>query len=298
MEKASLHLLHAWREHSAPVYAVCKGREDETIFSASGDCFVVEWNIRTLQQAPFAVKLEHPAYSVLYVPINQTLWIGNSRGGIHVIDVMAKKEIKLFATHEGGVFDIVLDAHRQQIYAAGGDGLLSIYAIDATWIRSIPVCSGKIRQLLLHPKADQLFAACGDGSVRCFETDFFNETQTIQAHADGATALAFHPTKEVLFTGGKDAHLRVWKNEEPLLSLAAHQFAIYSIAFSPESACRFLLTASRDKTIKLWDAQTLEPLQRILSPHSVNKVVWINEHLVASAQDDRRVALYQLSPLN
>jgi WD40 repeat protein len=292
MNSSTLHLSHAWREHSAPVYAVCKGRAEDTVFSASGDCFVVEWNIRTLRQEAFAVKLEQPAYSVLYIAKSQTLWVGNARGGIHVVDTAAKKEIKLFATHEFGVYDLIENPHTGHIYAAGGDGLLSIYTAQAEWVRSVPVCAGKLRQLLLHPTENKLYVACADGTVRCFETDFFNEIQTLQAHANGATALAFHPTKEVLFTGGKDAHLNIWKGDERLLSMPAHEFAIYSIQFSPDPKCPYFLTASRDKTMKLWDAQTLEPLQRIKAAHSINKAIWINPEIAVSAHDDRRVCVW------
>lgn len=292
-----LHKSYEWREHSAAIYCICEGRQNATVFSAAGDRLVVEWNIKTKVQEPFAVKMEHPAYSVLFIPENEFLWIGSSVGNIHIIDTKQRIEFKNFTTHNHGIFDLRYDERNRLIYAAGGDGLLSVYSIDGAWIRTIPIAPGKIRQIAVHPKEKKIALACGDGSVRVFETDFLNEIETLQAHEDSATAVCWHPTKEVLLTGGKDARLKAWHQQELMLDIPAHHYAIYSIVPTVLNDQVIIATSSRDKTIKLWDGNDLSPLQRIdkdAHSHSVNRLLWITPEQLVSSSDDRRLILWDL----
>ena len=139
--------------------------------------------------------------------------------------------------------------------------------------------------------------ACGDGTVRIFDPVFFNEYHTIQAHKEGATAVAWHPTKPVLLSSGKDAMLRAFSTEEndkELIALPAHEFAIYAIAFSPDN--QHFATASRDKSIKIWDTTSLEVIQRLdhkIGGHnySVNDLIWTENKLI-SVGDDRKLIVW------
>ena len=85
-------------------------------------------------------------------------------------------------------------------------------------------------------------------------------------------------------------------------SLPAHNFAIYSIDFSKDE--RYFATASRDKTIKIWDADELEFLLRLdrekNAGHafSVNKVLWSRkENLLLSCSDDKSIKLWSVGSL-
>jgi WD repeat-containing protein 61 len=127
---------------------------------------------------------------------------------------------------------------------------------------------------------------------------FFNTVHEWTAHTEGASSVAFHPSRAALISGGKDAHLTVWDLRNDTLSIhpvhTCSQFAIYSMAFS-EKGDR-MATSSRDKTWKVWDAATLEVVERIDvknggHSHSVNKVIrWCERWITCG--DDRQVAVW------
>ena len=86
-------------------------------------------------------------------------------------------------------------------------------------------------------------------------------------------------------------------------SIAAHDGAIYDIAYSPNSD--LFATASRDKTVKIWDAKTFQLLEVLNKEdydghqYSVNKLIWstYNNYLI-SAGDDRTIIVWEINQLS
>ncbi len=78
----------------------------------------------------------------------------------------------------------------------------------------------------------------------------------------------------------------------------AHYWAIYDIQFSPNH--QLMATASRDKTIKLWEIDPFKVLCRLerrianAHTHSVNKLLWLDDNTMVSASDDGRVKIWQI----
>ena len=295
-----MRFVHRFRDHGAPVYGLAAGRSSHTFFSASGDKFVTEWNADNQSQEAFAVKLEHPAYAVLFVKNYELLLVANSLGGLHVINLENAIEERYILHHSNGIFDLQLDERNDTLYVAGGDGVLSIWQLPSfELLRSIKLCDGKLRQIAIQTERNLIALACGDGELRILENSFYNEIYTIIAHKEGVTSVAWHPSKPVLVSGGKDAYLRIWnleKQNSQLLEIPAHNFAIYSIVFSPDGL--LMATSSRDKTIKIWNAVTLEPILKIDSKigghsHSVNKLLWIDNSRLVSCSDDRSIVIFE-----
>lgn len=241
------------------------------------------------------------AFSLLV--LGDTALIGDEHGGIHEVDLRNKREVRLEQAHRHGVFAL-LRLPDGRVAAAGGDGALSLWDISATslaLVRRIPLCAEKLRALALAPDGRSLAVAAGDGTVHVLDTTDLNERYTLHAHPPGATAVAWHPRKPVLLSGGKDGHLRAWRSDRdfgPLMDLPAHGGTIYAIAFDGNGTR--LATTSRDKTAKVWDAGTLGTVARLDRKagghsHSVNCALWIGPTLI-TAGDDRQVIAWEALP--
>lgn len=282
--------------HNGAIYT-CVAK-DNYIYSGSADKYVARWLIDKGIQDRFSIKFEHSIYSLsLY---ESFLFVGLSNGALHIIDLESKKEIYSENLFNSAIFSLQVNTVKGHLYCGDAAGNLIVRNLTNYGSElSLPLNCGKIRSLAVSNDGEQIALACQDGRIRIFDTTFFNEEMSIEAHTNGVTSLQFHPTnKNYLISGGKDAILKMWdlSKSVELIRIPAHNQAIYSMIFLEKY--KYLATCSRDKSIKIWDAKTLTFLQKLDSKegghrHSVNQLFAINENEFVSCSDDKRLIVWE-----
>jgi WD40 repeat protein len=278
--------------HQGPIYAL--SQDAHYIYSASSDKFVARWHKTTGQQDQFAIRCSQAPFSLLVLPDQNELLIGLSDGSLHLIDTLQKVERKHLKAHQSAVFAMASNPQQNQRYTADADGNVLVW--DATWnlLLTLPMACGKIRQIAVAPDGSYFLLACADGYFRKVETTFFNETQQVYAHHEGCTALLLLANGEVL-SAGKDAYIRRWSAAgEKLNAFPAHLGTIYQLA---QVSMEHYVSASRDKTLKIWSLQNDQicqklDLQMAAHRHSINALLTLETGFV-SAGDDKRIILWQ-----
>ncbi len=246
-------------EHDAPVYSL-ETHGSKAFFSGGGDRIVSLRDTKVDSKAKGIVNTGSTIYSLKYISDKNILLSGVAGGGMYVIDLNLKKEIHFLVNHEKGVYDIKYSSKHNKIITAGGDGKISAWSgYDFSFLKSHSLCKEKIRCIALDKDEDIAAVGCGDGTVRLFRLDEFEEIYRLSAHTLSVNALFFHPFMNIIISGGKDAYLNFWNSDnfELFHSIPAHNYAIYSIEFSPSG--NYFATSSRDKTIKIWDAESFNP---------------------------------------
>lgn len=110
---------------------------------------------------------------------------------------------------------------------------------------------------------------------------------------------------ETLITAGKDAQIRAWQKEQDdwkvKQSVPAHMNAIYALSLSHDG--EFLLSASRDRSFKIWKASDLELLKvmdasksKEAHSRSVNYAQWLDNRRFITAGDDGQIKLWDWVP--
>ena len=282
--------------HSAAVYSLIA--DAEFVYSGSADNYVARWLTSTGEQDKFAIKFEQSVYALEFFGDN-LLAVGLADGGLHIFDLEKRTELKYFTQHTKAIFSIAYNAPKKQLYVSDAEGNLSVWnANSLELLIYIPFDCGKIRSMAVSSTGDHFVLACQDGNLRTLETEFFNEIQTINAHKDGGASVLFHPTNEdLLISGGKDALIKIWKWKEELLveTIVAHNYAVYDL-LSIHDGKQFV-SASRDKTIKVWNSSDFSFVQRLESKngghrHSVNALAKIDEESFVSCSDDKRIIVW------
>lgn len=266
-----------------------------TVHAAGADGRILTWLGADPSRIRLTAQLPAPVFALALLP-HDALAAGTSTGELFLLDLRSRAVTLRLRAHARAIHAIAA-LPDGRIATAGADGALRIWTIGAAgWslLRDVPLSDAKLRGMAVSSDGQWLAVACGDGPVRMLDTLLFNESRTFGGHPGGALSVLFHPTKPVLLSGGKDGHLRVWNlkhDQGQLPALPAHRSSIYALAAAPDGTA--LATASRDKTVKLWDALTMAHRATLDRgghghAHSVNAAAWIEAGLF-TAGDDRRL---------
>jgi WD40 repeat protein len=295
----SIHFTHNYtiNGHSGSVYSLTVGPTH--FYSSSGDRFITRWDKHSGIQDEFVIKLDLPSYAIKYIEHNGVLVVGISNGTLYFFDTVSRKELKCFTQHKSAIFSIEQNKDNNHLYVGDEDGYLSIWN-TLTWELEMIVnlnC-GKIRSLYYSSHKKMLFIGKQNGEISIFETGFYNEIKCFRAHKNGVSSILYCEKRDLIASGGNDAHIRIWNIKgKPLKAIPAHNYTIYSLLRLSND---LFLSASRDKSIKVWHGFYDQVIQKIDAKDkghnfSVNTLVKLNEKEFLSGSDDKKIICFKRS---
>jgi WD40 repeat protein len=288
--------------HRDCVYALEKSDDVHHFFSAAGDGVVVKWNLQKPDVGEMIAKVGHSVYALAYLPNKNHLWILENFEGIHVIDIANKQEISTLKLVATNYFDIQI--YQNMAFIAGGDGVISVIETESyNFIKHIKASEMSVRCLAINPVEREFAAGFSDYSIKIFDLQTFELKKVFAAHQNSVFALKYSPDFKYLFSGSRDARLKIWDVEKEYVlekEIVAHTFAINYIDFSPDY--KYFATCSMDKSVKIWDAESFKLFKVIdRARHaghgtSVNKLLWTKyDNQIVSASDDRTISVWKIN---
>lgn len=287
--------------HNAGIYALVMDEDNRHFYSGAGDGWVVRWDLEAPEIGKLIAKVEANIFSLLLLHQHQQLIAGNMEGGIHWIDLNAPENTKNIAHHKKGVYAMLhIDSF---IFTAGGDGVITKWSIAKMQsLESIQLTYSSIRSLDYSLVRNEIVVGASDNNIYFLDATTLALKRTIpNAHASSVFVVKYAPDQTTLWSGGRDAHLKIWDlaTNHLLFSESAHWFTINDIQFHPQG--HLAATASRDKTVKIWqtkDYQLVKVLETFRDQghvNSVNRLLWTSyPHQLLSCSDDRSIIIWEL----
>ncbi len=244
--------------HQAAVFAVGEGRTPQHIISGAGDGWLVEWDLATPDVGRLLAKVARNIFSLQLLKHQNRIVVGDMDGGVRFVDLDNPEKTLNIKHHSKGCFDIQL--FDNQLFTIGGEGTITRWSVEESRsLESLQLSSKSLRAMSMCVEKREIAIGASDGNVYFLDLDTFELKKTIKtAHTNSIFSVHYTPDGTHLLTGGRDAFLKLWKldNNENTLAFAApaHLFTLNSIAFHPTNPHIFA-TASRDKTIKIWELQ-------------------------------------------
>jgi len=164
----------------------------------------------------------------------------------------------------------------------------------------------EILDLKYSPESQKVFVASNSEQVRIFDLPSF-ACQTLSGHSGIVLSVDVSHDSSLIASAGKDHTVRVW-DANTLKCLAVctgHNEAVGAISF-PKKTHDFLLSGSKDRTLKCWDLASLGSNSTSQSPAApktkfteighekdINCIAFApNDSVFASASQDKLVKLW------
>lgn len=286
--------------HSGAIYGLYVSPVSAKVYTGGTDGYIVEWDLGNAAEGRLIGRLDQPIYCIFLFEPSQQLWVGTANGHIHILDLGSKTEIKNLVSHEQGVFDIKM--LNGKLYAAGGDGCISMWDAQKMELLTLKKFSDKsARVITCSPSKSLLAVGFSDFSIVLMDENLAVFELIQNAHTNSVFSLAFNGDGTQLYSGGRDAMLKIWNvaaDVTLMKEIPAHNLHIHAIAIQNEE--NYFISSSMDKTIKIWDMQdftllkVLDKARNESHVNSINKIAWVNAYQFVSISDDKKLMFWEL----
>ncbi len=298
-----VEILHRLLGHRGAIYKILPGMDGQSVLSAGGDGWVARWDLDRPADGVLVASSDAPVYCAALDRQGGYLLLGTMHGELIRVYPDQREEPRKWLAHRKGVY-AVCSTPDGAWWTAGGDGLVSRWdSLGGRPQESLQVSSRSVRSLAYVPQQELVLAGSSDGSITAIDSRNISPLYTVAAaHSASVFCLALESDGSHFLSGGRDAALKRWKlAPDPALvqELAAHSFTINDITTDDKQ--RWIFSASRDKTIRVWDARTLELLKVLdafrygAHANSVNCLLWDStRQLLLSGSDDRSICIWRI----
>ncbi|MCO5248210.1 MAG: WD40 repeat domain-containing protein [Chitinophagales bacterium] len=298
----NIELQHHFKGHAWAVYTFTKGIEEDSFYSGSADKFVGSWNIKTLEFNGPLVKGSGSIYTIVLDRDRKLLYVGQRDGVILIVDLTKEKPPRAIQAHDGDVFAMARD-DQGCIYSGAGDGVLKIWTSEMELIKAHPLSTKNIRSIHISPYGQEFYVGISDHTTRVFDIESVVQKQVLVGQQNSVFTIETLDENRII-TSGRDATIFLWEKQNNewfnTTTIPAHNYTINHLSISPNQ--QLFASAGRDKTIKVWDAKTLDLLKVLTREkykdahtHSVNRLLWYDDQTLISGGDDRKVLVWKLS---
>lgn len=282
--------IQEFRGHTQAIYAMTYQVDSRRLFSGSGDGFLVCWNLGQ-EDGTLIARLDGSIYSLECD--SRYLFAGTRKGILYQFSLKDDKLVRQAKLSTEAIYDMLLDG--EFLYVLSGDGILRKCDASLDVIGEVVLSKRALRAITRMD--GQLAVGNAEGEIIYLDFDL-QIKERLQVHQGTVFALAYDPQAGYLYSGGKDATIKMFETGGEIKSVPAHLLHVHRLCMN--STGDRLLSSSMDKTIKLWSTKGLELLKVIdFERHgahvsSVNKILWIDKNILISCSDDRTLMCFEI----
>jgi tRNA A-37 threonylcarbamoyl transferase component Bud32 len=263
--------------HVGSMRAVVWSRDTRRVYSAGDDKVIRIWNTATGAEVGQLQGHESRVLCLALSPDGRILLSGGSDATARVWDTATGKELHRLEGVTGECWGIALSPDGKHALAEGGEqgpGHFGLWEVASG--KRLLHFTGQANCLAFHPDGRHFLLGGSGGRVKMLAIDTGRPVRSFKGHtawiravaisADGRRALSVSgaadwgaPNPQ---SAENDSTVRCWGLEEGVKSCVfrGHTHSVYAGTFIPGQPR--ILTASLDKTIRLWDLVTQKELLR------------------------------------
>ncbi|KAL1841204.1 hypothetical protein VTJ49DRAFT_7325 [Mycothermus thermophilus] len=268
--------------HRTDIRALALSSDDKMLASAANGSLKI-WNIKT--QACIRTFECGYALCCAFLPGDKVVVVGTKEGDLQLYDVASAALLETVNAHEGhAVWSLQVHPDGRSVVSGGADKTARFWDFKVVQepvlgtTRTIPrlklvpsrilKVSDDILSLRFSPDARLLAVALLDSTVKVFFVDSLKLYLNLYGHKLPVLSMDISYDSKFIVTSSADKNIRIWGLDfgDCHRALFGHQDSILQVAFVPhnsDGSGHHFFSASKDRTIKYWDADKFEQIQRI-----------------------------------
>ncbi|XP_037076183.1 LOW QUALITY PROTEIN: pre-mRNA 3' end processing protein WDR33-like [Pollicipes pollicipes] len=237
-------------------------------------------------------KMRCPIFCLGWTPEGRRLITGASSGEFTLWNGLTFNFETILQAHDSPVRTMVWSRNDQWMVTGDHGGYVKYWQMNMNNVKMFQAHKDPLRGISFSPSDHKLATCSDDGTVRIWDFIRCYEEKVLRGHGADVKCCDWHPHKGLVVSGSKDNQqpVRLWdpKSGQSLATLHAHKSTVMDLKFNRNG--NWLLTASRDHLIKLFDIRNLAQEVQVFRGHKKEaaSLAWhpVHETLFSSGGSD------------
>ncbi|KAI1436335.1 WD domain-containing protein [Xylaria sp. CBS 124048] len=300
--------------HRADIRSLALSSDDRLLASASNGSLKI-WSMLTRKCG----KTLECGYALCcaFLPGDKLVVIGTKSGEIELFEVSTATKLDSVTAHEGAIWSLQVHPDGRSIVSGSADKSAKFWQVQVvqepvlgttrttqrlklSHARTLKV-SDDVLSLKFSPDAKYLAVALLDSTVKVFFTDSLKLYLNLYGHKLPVLDMDISYDGKLIVTCSADKTVRIWGLDfgDCHKAIIAHQDSILQVQFVPnnrEGNGHHFFSASKDHTVKYWDGDKFEQIQRLHGHHGEIWALAISRSteppFIVSASHDKSIRVW------
>ncbi|KAL8686622.1 MAG: hypothetical protein Q9218_006977 [Villophora microphyllina] len=299
--------------HRADVRSVVLSSDDRMLASSSNGALKI-WNVRTRS----CLRTLECGYALCssFLPGDKIVVVGNRNGELEVFDIASSTLIETVKAHDGPIWTLHVHPDGKSMATGSADKSAKFFNFDVVQeavpgteqtvprfklvlARTLKV-SDDILSLRFSPDERLVALSLLDNTVKVFFVDSLKLFLNLYGHKLPVLNMDISYDSKLIVTCSADKNVRIWGLDfgDCHKAFFAHQDSIMQVAFVPHNQDgngHHFFSASKDRTIKYWDGNKFEQIQKLDGHHGEIWAMTVSRtgEFLVTASHDKSIRIWQ-----
>lgn len=299
--------------HRADIRALSLSSDDKMLASAANGSLKI-WNVKTQT----CVRTFECGYALCcsFLPGDKVVVVGTKSGELELFDVTSASLIDSVSAHEGAIWSLHVHPDGRSVVTGSADKTAKFWDFKIVQeqvlgtTRTTPKLkliqsrilkvADDILSLKFSPDSKLLAVSLLDSTVKVFFADSLKLYLNLYGHKLPVLSMDISYDSKLIVTSSADKNIRIWGLDfgDCHKALFAHQDSILQVGFVPHNSDgngHQFFSSSKDRSIKYWDADKFEQIQRIDGHHGEIWALVVSHtgNFIVSASHDKSIRVWE-----
>jgi U3 small nucleolar RNA-associated protein 12 len=302
--------------HRTDVRGLSLSSDDRMLATASSGLLKI-WNVRT----GACLRTLECGYALCctFLPGDKIVLVGTKSGDLELYDIASSTLIQSFNAHDGSIWALQVHPDGRSCATGGADKLVKFWdftiveeeipgtrktipRLNLTHSRSLKL-NDDILSICFSPDSKLIAVSTLDNTVKVFFNDTLKLFLNLYGHKLPVISISISSDSKLIATSSADKNIRLWGLDfgDCHKALHGHNDSIMAVKFIPEPPSsqdiHFLFSVSKDKSIKSWDGDKFEQVQKLTGHHGEIWAMAMSKtgDLVVTASHDKSIRVWTLA---